>query len=28
MQIMHFIIDKILKLFDILHAFLSLVVAK
>jgi len=24
---MHFILDKILKLFDVLHAFLSLVVA-
>jgi len=28
MQIMHFILDKILNFFDILHAFLSLVVAK
>ena len=27
-QIMHFILDKILKLLTFLHAFLSLVVAK
>ena len=28
MQIMHFILDKILKLFIVLHGFLSLFVAK